>query len=72
MNESGTDPAKGLEPPGLPRWVKISGAVLLLLLLAVILVMIASGGKHGPGRHGAQGAGTTPYISVALSPRVPV
>jgi hypothetical protein len=48
MNES--------EPPGLPRWVKISGAAVALLLLGMIAVMVISGGDHGPGRHGAEGA----------------
>ena len=37
--------------PGTPRWVKVSAAVAAILLLAVLIVVLASGGRHGPGRH---------------------
>ena len=37
--------------PGAPRWVKTLGIVLAALLLLALLVMLASGGQHGPGRH---------------------
>jgi hypothetical protein len=37
--------------PGVPRWVKTLGIVLAVLLLLALLVMLASGGQHGPGRH---------------------
>ncbi|MGI0526668.1 hypothetical protein ABY43_21175 [Rhizobium giardinii] len=38
--------------PGMPRWVKISGIVLVAtILLAVILMASGIGGRHGPGRH---------------------
>ena len=44
-------------PPGMPRWVKVSGAVVLtLILLFVILRLTGLGGDHGPGRHMSQGA----------------
>ncbi|MFF0950825.1 hypothetical protein ACFYE9_25110 [Rhizobium leguminosarum] len=38
--------------PGMPRWVKISGAVLAMaILLAAVLMVSGVGGQHGPGRH---------------------
>jgi hypothetical protein len=38
-------------PPRVPRWVKAFTAVLGVLVLAAVLVMLISGGEHGPGRH---------------------
>jgi hypothetical protein len=36
----------------IPRWIKVSGIVLVLVILAVVLVMvIGGGGEHGPRRH---------------------
>lgn len=41
------------EYPGMPRWVKITGIVLLIIvLIAVAVVALGIGGPHGPGRHG--------------------
>jgi hypothetical protein len=37
--------------PGTPRWVKLSGIVALVLVLVMVIVLLASGGDHGPGRH---------------------
>lgn len=38
---------------GMPRWVKVSGIVVLLVAaLAVILLVLGGPGGHGPGRHG--------------------
>jgi hypothetical protein len=42
--------------PGTPRWVKVSGIVVLVLVLLVVAVLVASGGQHGPGRHVPAGA----------------
>jgi len=40
------------KPPSTPRWVKISGIIVIaLVLLFVILKVIGIGGNHGPGRH---------------------
>lgn len=48
MSES----ASADRPPGLPRWLKISLAVLgVLILLFVALKVAGLGGDHGPGRH---------------------
>jgi hypothetical protein len=38
-------------PPAMPRWVKISGIAITVLVLLVVIMMLASGGTHGPGRH---------------------
>lgn len=39
-------------PPSTPRWVKVSGIIVLtLILLFSILKLTGIGGNHGPGRH---------------------
>lgn len=37
--------------PGTPRWVKVSGLVVIILVLLATAIMFISGGEHGPGRH---------------------
>ena len=38
--------------PGAPRWVKVSGIIVIVLaLLVVIAIFTGIGGPHGPGRH---------------------
>lgn len=40
------------QPPRMPRWVKLAGAIaIILVLLFVILKLTGIGGEHGPGRH---------------------
>jgi hypothetical protein len=40
--------------PGIPRWVKVSGIiVIVLIVLVVVLLVIGLGSDHGPGRHSA-------------------
>lgn len=54
------DPGPGDE--GTPRWVKMF-AIAAGVLLLLFLVMMLSGGEHGPGRHmrsGGAGTGTAP------------
>jgi hypothetical protein len=51
--------------PGTPRWVKVSGIiVIVLVLLVVVLLVTGVGGEHGPGRHMPSGdaGGDTPPI----------
>lgn len=36
---------------GVPRWVTLFGIAAILLLALAIVVMLLSGGQHGPGRH---------------------
>jgi hypothetical protein len=38
-------------PPGVPRWVKISGLVVLVVAVVLVVVMLVVGGEHGPGQH---------------------
>ena len=39
-------------PPGLPRWVKVSGiAAVTVIVLLVVLLVTGGPGEHGPGRH---------------------
>ena len=37
-------------PPPAPRWVKVF-AIVAAVLAALVLVLLLSGGGHGPGRH---------------------
>ena len=53
---AGTDP-HDFVPTGAPRWVKVSGIIAAVLVLLVLIVMLASGGRHGPGRHLRSGDG---------------
>jgi hypothetical protein len=38
--------------PGTPRWVKVSGIVVIVLVV-LVAIMLLSG--HGPGRHTSSG-----------------
>jgi hypothetical protein len=38
-------------PPGMPRWVKVSGIIAAVLVLLLIVGLLISGGGHGPRRH---------------------
>lgn len=37
--------------PGMPRWVKVIGLVVLGLLVAAVAFALLSGVEHGPARH---------------------
>jgi hypothetical protein len=54
---AGSEPnaANEATPPGVPRWVKVSAAVVVVLLVALVLVMALTGGEHGPGLHTGAG-----------------
>jgi hypothetical protein len=43
-------PAPDTEP-GMPRWVKVFGIVLLVIVVLVVAMLLLGGGNHGPGRH---------------------
>lgn len=47
-----------------PRWVKVSGIIAIILVLLAVIIMILSGGNHGPGRHfkSDNDSGLTPTI----------
>lgn len=56
-----TDRETGDAPPGVPRWVKLLGVLLLLVLLVLaggrLLGYGVGPGQHGPGQHGAPATG---------------
>ena len=38
--------------PGMPRWLKVSGIIVVVLVLLVVVIMVTGvGGQHGPSRH---------------------
>ncbi|HEV2126569.1 MAG TPA: hypothetical protein VGW38_27740 [Chloroflexota bacterium] len=55
--DAGVGPDRGSSPsyPGTPRWVKVSGMIVIVLVLLAGIVMFASGGRHGPSRHLSSG-----------------
>ena len=65
--DTGDDTGVGPEresPPGMPRWLKVSGLIAGVLVLLVVGLMFIGGheggpgpGGHGPGRHTAGGGG---------------
>jgi len=58
------DPATR-DRPGTPTWVKALGIAALVLALFVAVLMLVSGGQHGPGMHAPSGGagGQTPPSS---------
>ena len=60
MNESLDNHARGEEThmgnrpsyPGTPRWVKVSGIIVIVLVLLVVIMLLTG---HGPGRHTSSG-----------------
>ena len=34
-----------------PRWVKVSGIVVIVVIVVAVAIMALAGGDHGPGRH---------------------
>ena len=44
-------------PPGMPRWVKVFGIVVAVLVFLLVIVLLISGGEHGPRRHLSGGTG---------------
>jgi uncharacterized cupredoxin-like copper-binding protein len=44
---------------GIPRWVKVFGIIAIVLAVLVVIMLLAGGGRHGPGRHtSSSGAGS--------------
>lgn len=75
LSDSGADPDRGT-PPGMPRWVKVSGLIVGVVVLALIAIMIIGGGDHGPSRHATGDQPTErsehkPPAGEAPSPRDP-
>ena len=55
QSRSAQDAGAGRGSTGVPRWVKVSAVIAAIVLVAVLVVMLLSGGNHGPGRHVASG-----------------
>ncbi|QIN80979.1 hypothetical protein GBA65_21210 (plasmid) [Rubrobacter marinus] len=74
INQNFDDHARGeemhvAEPPpypGMPRWVKACGIVVIALILLMVFARAFIGGAHGPGRHASSGeaGGQLPPSSV--------
>jgi hypothetical protein len=43
--------AKGMPPPGVPRWLKVSAIVVAVVVVVAMVVSLATGTEHGPGLH---------------------
>ena len=67
-DENGVGPDRGY--PSTPRWVKVSGIIVIVLVLLIVIMMFTGvGGKHGPGRHMGVGGEYGPsrhMVSTAL------
>ena len=54
MNDSPSQSTTGHRPPT-PRWVKGLGVATIVAVVLVVIVMLISGGQHGPGMHTGTG-----------------
>jgi hypothetical protein len=34
-----------------PRWVKVFGIIAIVVFVLFVILLVAGGGRHGPGRH---------------------
>lgn len=50
-DERGSLRGRAAAYPGTPRWVKVGAIVAVVLVLLLTLVMVVTGGEHGPMRH---------------------
>lgn len=64
MTDETERPNAGERPPT-PPWVKAIGLGILVVLVLAIVILIVSGGKHGPGMHGSWRPGEAP-LAVAV------
>ena len=65
-DDAGVGPDRGSSTsyPGTPRWVKVSGIIVIVLVLVVAIIKFTGvGGPHGPGRHMPSG-GTPPASAI--------
>ena len=50
--------------PGIPRWVKVSGIIVIVLVVLIAIVMFTGvGGEHGPWRHMGHKVSTAPLVA---------
>ena len=58
--------------PGMPRWLKVSGIIIIVLvLLGVVIILAGVGGQHGPARHIPSGDGGDTSASNGAGPIPP-
>ena len=63
----------GREYPGIPRWVKVFGIIVIFVVLLVVAMMFIGGGEHGPGRHTPSGdAGGQVLLSSVMEAHAPL
>jgi hypothetical protein len=59
---------------GTPRWVKVFGIIAIIVALLFVVMLVAGGGRHGPGRHRVSDSGsggqTAPVVGTEIG-RVP-
>jgi hypothetical protein len=56
-------------PPGIPRWVKVSGIIAAVVVALLVVVALVAGGEHGPSRHqpgGDNPGGHAPPVQQSL------
>jgi hypothetical protein len=61
-----SDRGSGAAYPGMPRWVKVAGIVVVALVLLVVIFMIVGGGAHSPGRHTPSASGASYAAVIAI------
>ena len=59
------------QPPGMPRWVKVSALLVGALVLALVAIMVIGGGDHGPSRHAVGDQPTEPREQTAAGDEAP-
>lgn len=54
----------------IPRWVVVTGLVIGVVVALAVVVLVISGGEHGPGRHLSSDVGADPggIIRVTAEP----
>jgi hypothetical protein len=64
------DPSRYSDTGGMPRWVKLSGIIVIVLALLVGIMLLAGGrggDGHGPSRHAPSGGADGPSIPSSLA-----
>jgi hypothetical protein len=59
-NENTDEVPDRASPPGIPRWLKVSGIVVIVLVVLVIGISFIAGVQHGPGQFGPGQHGPAP------------
>jgi hypothetical protein len=64
--DSSPAPDRG-SPPGIPRWLKVSGIIVVVLIVLVVGISFIAGVEHGPGQfgpgqHGPGPSGSRPVL----------